>query len=134
MAASVLEETEANWLSWLRRAFHKKNTVELLLRGRTAVQRNSRLLKEGVSGGSDHRFAPFSFTAPEYCNVCGKVLWGPVVKQGCLIAALKPVYSFRLAIQVSIVLVKHILFSLYDYELSNCDTTCLSMCRSEKTF
>lgn len=80
-----MERTHGDWLSWLQRALHKKDTVRLLLRGLNQ-QNSSSKLRDGV-GSSAHSFQQFHFTTPEYCLVCNRILWGVVVRHGRLLAS-----------------------------------------------
>ncbi|VDP05137.1 unnamed protein product [Soboliphyme baturini] len=67
------------WARWLSRTLHKKSTIELLLRGRMATQALGKLSR--IESGQRHNFVKCSFTTPEHCHVCNRIIWG-VVRQG----------------------------------------------------
>uniref|UniRef100_A0A915J032 Myotubularin phosphatase domain-containing protein n=1 Tax=Romanomermis culicivorax TaxID=13658 RepID=A0A915J032_ROMCU len=77
------------WSRWLNRTQHKRSTLELLLKGRTAGrqqqnhQRISHNLDQdnGQSAKNRHILQKFSFSMPENCSVCNRVLWD-ILKQG----------------------------------------------------
>lgn len=73
-----------DWARWMSRAFHKKSTIELLLKGRTTSGSQNAYrasVGAGDAGNLPHQFVKHNFTAPEHCHVCNRILWG-VVKQG----------------------------------------------------
>lgn len=68
------------WARWLGRAWHKKSTIELLLRGRLASRSGGQRASQ-TDNGEQHNFQKYNFTTPEHCHVCNRVLWG-IMKQG----------------------------------------------------
>lgn len=72
------------WARWLSRAWHKKSTIELLLRGRLASRSSGGQRASQTDNGEQHNFQKYNFTTPEHCHVCNRVLWG-IMKQGGLL-------------------------------------------------
>jgi myotubularin-related protein 5/13 len=64
------------------RSVHKRSTMELLLRGKSAgFTGTSEAGGGGASYTHPHRFEKYNYTTPTYCDLCHSVLWG-IVRTG----------------------------------------------------
>lgn len=55
------------------RLLHKRSTLEILMRGRLSGG-----LHQQDTYAHPHRFEKHSYTTPTHCNLCDRVLWGPM--------------------------------------------------------
>lgn len=63
------------------RFFHKRSTIDLILRGKMAGGSGGGAADSAQVYSAPHRFEKCNYTTPTYCDYCNHVLWG-LVKVG----------------------------------------------------
>jgi myotubularin-related protein 5/13 len=79
--SAVMQTTPSLLARFHGRAMHKRSTIELIMRGKSSAASEHGAVASSAFANT-HRFDRYSYSTPTSCDVCGSLLWGPVVRNG----------------------------------------------------